>query len=467
MIIIVLFAGLFVLLIAITVHRHKALEKLIVERTEDLYEANVSLKNEHAMLESMLNDKSFLVEIASALNSTSSTYDELVIILDLLYHKMKISHLIILDRNEDIENQFASVLLITKHGVKEIADDCNSFPMRILDFLEEEKSFFCSETDKLEVEENNFFYTHGMQSVCFFPALRLNTGLVGLYGFGKEERDGWNNDQFEILKAVSSMLFNAWRSYRDFHGRLAAEQKRTEAVKLAEKSVRMASIGVIAAGITHEINQPLNDIKITADSILMWNAKNKSLLPKNFHRWLDSISGSVNRISEIIEQMRTYWSSPEELIFSPIELNVSIHHAVSLVEQQLKAHNIKLTIEERDKSLIIDGNQINLEQIVLNLVVNAIQALDSIDSSEKNILLKIKRSGKQAVLEVIDNGPGLTETKMQRLFDPFYTTKKSQQGMGLGLAIVKRFVDGFGGDITTQIVETGGAHFIVTVPLSS
>ncbi len=465
--IIIIFSALLItLLIAYVIYRHRVLEKLVADRTKDLLEANVSLKNEHVMLQSMLKDKSFLVEIASTLNTTSSTYEELLVVLDLLYRRMKISHLIILEREIEIVNRPASVFLISKHGVKELTDECN-FPMRILDVLEEEKTYYCDEIDRLGDEEVNFFYTHGMRSVCIFPSFRLDAGLVGTYCFGKEEEGGLCNEQIELLKAVSSMLLNAWWSYKEFHARLAAERKQTEAVKLAEKSVRMASIGVIAAGITHEINQPLNAIKITADRVLMWNAKNEQLLPRNYRRWLDSISGGVTRISEIIEQMRTYWVPPEEPKIAPLDLNAAVKNAITLVEQQLKAHHIELAIEERDKSLIVNGNQINLEQIVLNLVVNAIHALDSMDSSEKNILLKIKRSGEQAVFEVIDNGPGLTETDMQKLFDPFYTTRKPQQGMGLGLAIVKRFVDGFGGDVTTQIAETGGAHFIVTIPLSS
>src|SRR3989339_1984656 len=229
----------------------------------------------------------------------------------------------------------------------------------------------------------------------------------------------------------------------------------------------MASIGVIAAGITHEISQPLNDIKIAADSVLIWNENNSRLLPDNFRRWLESISGNVNRISEIIEQMRTYWSSPTELSFSPLELNASIRHAITLVDHQLKAHNITLKIEESDTSLVIEGNKVNLEQVILNLVVNAIHALDTVDKLEKIIEIKINRLKSQAVIEVIDNGPGFPGINVQKLFDPFYSTKKPQLGMGLGLAIVKRFVEGFGGSVSARNIESGGAYFTVTIPLSS
>ena len=453
------------ILIAYAIHRYFVLEKLMVDRTKNLTEVNLSLQEEHAKLVSMLNDKSFLVEIASTLNSTASTYDEIVKILSLLNRKMQISHLIITGENDEGDSPLSSIYLITSKGVRDITDECSNFPMSLLTQLKTREYITCAQTDKLEHGENNFFYANGIKSVCVYPSWRFKVGMIGLVGFGRPNRNDWGQDEVEMLKAVTGMLLNAWMSYREFYARLAAEKKQTEAVKLAEKSVRMASIGVIAAGITHEINQPLNDIKIAADSVLIWNKSNSGFLPDNYRRWLDSISSNVNRISEIIEQMRTYWSSPEELVFNPLDVNEAVRHAVTLVDQQLKAHNIILKIEDSAPSLVIEGNRVNFEQVILNLVVNAIHALDTVDIPEKIIEISIDSADEQAMIIIKDNGPGLPVKNMQKIFDPFYTTRNPRQGMGLGLAIVKRFIDGFGGDIQAGNCEFGGACFKITIPL--
>lgn len=455
--------GLIALLLAYALYCRSILKKQAAQKARDLHEASISMKKQRAML----SDKSFLVEIASTLNSISSTYDEITKILGAMDRKMGINQLVIMALDDGVDRPFTSVYRFTRQGVSDISRYFNYFPEGILDYLEYKEFFSCSETARLEYGEQNCFHVYGMRSVCVFPAFRLKAGVIGLFAYGCGIQKQWEAEETEMLQAISGMLFNAWKSYEEFHRRLAAEKKQTEAVKIAEESARMASIGVIAAGITHEINQPLNDIKMTADSILIWNAKNQGLLPAHFHRWLDTISGNVNRISEIIEQMRNYWCSPDQAVFVPLVVSDAVCHAVALIDQQLKAHGITLTIAELDKALVIEGRQVNLEQVILNLVVNAMHALESVENEEKNILIKIRRHDHQAIVEVIDNGPGLPETDLQKLFDPFYSTRTPYQGMGLGLAIVKRFIESMGGSVAASNNDNGGAHFHLAIPLSS
>ena len=223
--------------------------------------------------------------------------------------------------------------------------------------------------------------------------------------------------------------------------------------------------GVIAAGITHEINQPLNDIKVTADSVLMWDRNNKGILPEEFSPWLKSISGSVNRISGIIKYMRAQWVTPGQSGNERVNLVNSVRTAIFLLGNQLETHGVELTVEQSGDSLTVIGNKINLEQIVLNLVVNAMHALEDKGGTSKKITVTVGENNGNAFIRVADNGPGLENEKLDKLFDPFYTTKKALDGMGLGLAIVKRFTEGFGGRVRAENNPGGGACFVVNLPL--
>ena len=465
--VILILAGVMIAaLISYALHLNLKLEKQVAQRTRDLRETHDSLQKEHALMESNLRDKSFLVEIAATLNSTSSTYEEIVQIMGALNEKMGVNQLLIVTLEKEEATPLSAIIRITPWGLSDFTQECEKFPLGILEKLDDIEYFISSDTSELEYGEQNCFYTSGMRSLCIYPAYRLKSGMTGLFVFGSDNPQKWRRDETEMLLAISGMLVNAWASYREFHGRLAAEKKHTEAVKIAEKSSRMASIGVIAAGITHEINQPLNDIKLSADSVRIWNSQNKGLLPDNFCRWLDSISKNVNRITQIIDQMRSYWSLPDQTSFTLTNLNSAVRHAISLVDQQLKAHLITLKVEEAEESLEILGNKINVEQIVLNLVVNAMHALDTVEKDDKCIIIKISRDRDRAIVEVVDNGPGLPETDLQNLFDPFYSNRQPNQGMGLGLAIVKRFVEAMEGSVEANNNQSGGAHFYIVIPLS-
>jgi C4-dicarboxylate-specific signal transduction histidine kinase len=301
-------------------------------------------------------------------------------------------------------------------------------------------------------------------SLCALPVTKSGT-IKGIACFCRHDNYEWPAEDRELLGTAMNMIASAWERHSEFQARLQAEKKQYEALQIADKASRLASIGVIAAGITHEINQPLNDIKVTADSVMMWDKSNRGILPDEFSSWLQSISGSVNRITGIIKQMRTYWVTPGQSASEPVRLAEAVSSAVSLVGHQLDAHGVELRVVIESEELLVRGNKVNLEQIVLNLVVNAMHALDELDPPHKRVTVTVGRADDQAFIRVSDNGPGIDSEQVGKLFDPFYTTKKSLDGMGLGLAIVKRFTEGFGGRVFAENNPEGGACFTVRLPL--
>lgn len=253
---------------------------------------------------------------------------------------------------------------------------------------------------------------------------------------------------------------------QECEARQEAEKKHVQAVKHAERSTRLASIGVMAASITHEINQPLNAIKVTADSIQYWYKRNPGALPEPFTNQLDIISQSVQRIVEIIEHMRTFWVRPGTREISEVNVNKAIKNALSLTRQQLHAHGINEVIKMDIDPLSVKGNLVNIEQIIVNLVVNAVHALDQKRGKDKKIEITTFVDESFAVVVVRDNGPGLPTEDHNKLFDPFFSTNNNGEGMGLGLAIVKRYVDKFGGSVTAANHTEGGACFTLKFPLA-
>jgi signal transduction histidine kinase len=246
--------------------------------------------------------------------------------------------------------------------------------------------------------------------------------------------------------------------------RAEAEKKQINAVKHAERTARLASIGVMAASITHEINQPLNAIKVTADSIQYWHKRNPGLLPEIFTSQLGIISKSVKRIVEIIQHMRTFWVIPDAPEISDVNLNQAVKNALSLTRQQLHAHGIQEKFDVGSDPLQVKGNLVHFEQCIVNLVVNALHALDEKKQIHKAIEIRTLTQDKYAVLEICDNGPGLPTEDSEKLFDPFFSTRNSGEGMGLGLAIVKRYIERYKGSITAANHPNGGARFTIKLP---
>jgi C4-dicarboxylate-specific signal transduction histidine kinase len=261
-----------------------------------------------------------------------------------------------------------------------------------------------------------------------------------------------NNDAVQV-----SMLDISDRRRIEQHKRFAlatlveAEKRKHETSILLDNSARIASIGVIAGGITHEINQPLNAIKMGADSILFWNKNNDMALPEMVFSLVTHISAAAKRIEEIILHMRSFWINREGRNDKTLNLNKAVDSAVALVRQRLRSKEINFSIVLHPEPLVIKANQVQLELIINNLIMNAYHALALIKDRKKKIDLRTIEDQDYAVLEVEDNGVGLPDVPNDKLFDPFFSTRQFQEGTGLGLAIVKMLCDRF--DVEIKVIR--------------
>jgi len=250
---------------------------------------------------------------------------------------------------------------------------------------------------------------------------------------------------------------------------------------------KLATLGELAAGITHELNQPLNVIRMAADSslILMEEGKTDGEFERN---QFERISAHAVRMANIISHMGTFSRREDDdgdhALIDPCE---SVTAAVSMVRDQYARDDVHIEINLPDSLSLVHGNPIRLEQVILNLLTNARDALvlDKVDP-ESGRTFKAARSGQiqisvryemhdigdpesrrsGIVIRIDDNGGGIPADDLERVFDPFFTTKRSGQGTGLGLAIGYNIVDSMGGRIAASNGPEG-ARFEVWLPVAS
>lgn len=252
---------------------------------------------------------------------------------------------------------------------------------------------------------------------------------------------------------------------QDITQRKRAEVAMLEAREQLARAERMASLGTMSAGIAHEINQPLNSLKVIADGMLYWHSRGKGQDLGKVMENVQKISAQASRIDEIIKHMRSFVRQETNISeFRPCNLNHAVEGSLSLLSSQMASHGIRLVKELQEELPYISGQPTRLEEVLINLVVNAIQSLDEVPQGDKEITCATWLEKERVILEVSDNGQGIGEENKHRIFDPFFTTKPVGVGMGLGLSIVHSIVSSMGGQINCIDNESGGATFRAEFP---
>lgn len=241
-----------------------------------------------------------------------------------------------------------------------------------------------------------------------------------------------------------------WSTVQDI-----SEKARLESDVL--RNSKLASIGVLAAGVAHEINNPLTIIKGFFDKL-----KKDYSDDVNFMKTAENIDKGIERIIQIVSGLSTVISfdSSQQIEFDLIKTVLDV---VSDFERNLKDDLVEFTLDvPKGLSFLIDGNEGKLYHSILNLLTNA---NDAVSANEKGIIsfsLMIENS--DAIIVVKDNGHGMNSEVQSQIFDPFFTTKKINEGKGIGLFIVFNYVKSLQGDISVKSVEGKGTEFTIRLP---
>ncbi|MBD3410601.1 MAG: PAS domain S-box protein, partial [Ignavibacteriales bacterium] len=246
--------------------------------------------------------------------------------------------------------------------------------------------------------------------------------------------------------------------------RLERERNEAEATRMMEKTARLISMGTLAAGVAHEINQPLNALKVMVDGMLFLHKRNPDVPMSELADKLAFVSDQAERIDKIVNHMRELVQSQKRIEKEKTDVVECLHAARSLLNAQMKEHDVEFVERVAEPTGKIEGFPTQIEQVFLNLLGNAVQALKSHEAMEKRIEASVVERGDQIVVVVADSGPGVPEDHLDQIFDPFFTTKLEEKGMGLGLAITQNIISAHGGSISVANKPEGGARFEIILP---
>jgi C4-dicarboxylate-specific signal transduction histidine kinase len=246
------------------------------------------------------------------------------------------------------------------------------------------------------------------------------------------------------------------------------ERKRvSEALREVEMELahanRVATMGQLTASIAHEVNQPIATARNNAAAALRFLSRHPPDLVE-VREALECVVNDTDRAGEIINGIRSHVKKvpPRSASF---DINDAINELIALARSEVVTKRV--TVQTRlAEGLSVQGDRVQLQQVILNLILNAVEAMSSVHDGPRELSISTEQSGAGEVLVAVrDSGPGLDPEHLERVFDSFYTTKPS--GMGLGLSICRSIIDAHGGRLWAAANEPKGAVFQFTLPAGS
>lgn len=246
------------------------------------------------------------------------------------------------------------------------------------------------------------------------------------------------------------------------------EKIRKQQEMLIQKS-KLESLGELAAGIAHEVNQPLGSIAMGLDNLQI-KLQSGEITEEYTKRKTDSLFKDIERIRSIIEHVRIFSRDQQNARIEPISISEVLHNSLTLISRQYENKGIELRIKYSSRNDVTLGNKFKLEQVILNLLSNARYAVleknkAGIKGYTKEIKIATFANRKACGLIIHDNGTGIPESIIDNIFDPFFTTKKEEMGTGLGLSIIYGIIKEMKGEIKAESKEGKFTRLVVTLPI--
>ncbi len=335
-----------------------------------------------------------------------------------------------------------------------------------------------------------------------FVILDVNQRAQDSYGYSREEllglpflQIGEDSDEelaqgLKNLAEDQSLLFTKKRHYRkggkpfyvninmsfaSYGERNVIMVSTTDITEVVEKETqliqagKMTTLGVMAAGMAHEINQPLNVIQVCADFFLKMLKRGQPIEDEDLRSMANDIVANVERAAGVIKHVRDF-ARQSELVHSKVNINNPIRDVFKVLGHQLKMHDINVTLDLESEIPDITAEHNRLEQVFINLVSNAIDAMDEKSNqadhqkSPKVLTIKSFVENDQVVVHVNDTGTGMSEEVKNKIFEPFFTTKKVGKGTGLGVSISYGIVKDYNGKIEIDSEIGIGTTFKLSFP---
>ena len=312
----------------------------------------------------------------------------------------------------------------------------------------------------------------------------IATSFLELFGDDEKDRiESKIRTSKEILNAKhinsegETIFVNIWISPSEFQSRKVLlvstvdVTERLEAELQLIQASKMATLGEMATGVAHELNQPLTVIK-TVSSFLMKKIRKEEPIKDDILQTLaEEMDNHVDRAAKIINHMRQFGRKSDTTV-EIVQINDVLKDAFNIFTQQFKLREIDVVWDLENDLPHIQAEPIRLEQVFINLLTNARDAIDEKwqiekpgDEDEKTINLHTYSNDEGVFFEICDAGVGISDTNLKKIFEPFFTTKKIGEGTGIGLSISYGIIQGFQGNIQVLSDPGEGTCFIVSFPL--
>jgi C4-dicarboxylate-specific signal transduction histidine kinase len=264
----------------------------------------------------------------------------------------------------------------------------------------------------------------------------------------------FSDKQIALMEAFADQAVIAIENVRLFE----AEKQRTIALAHAN---RVATMGHLGASITHEIKQPLSAVATHGNASLRWLTRNQPEI-EEAKRSVEAIIKATNRARDILDQVHRFVRK-ETPQADTLNIDDAILEVISLIRSEAVTNGVTVQTQLADHLPNIQGDRIQLQQVLLNLITNAIEAMSAVNEGPRELLISSASNAVDSVLVAVrDSGPGLTPESFDHLFQAFHTTKST--GMGMGLSICRSIVEAHGGRVWATANAPRGAIFQFTLP---
>ncbi len=367
--------------------------------------------------------------------------------------------------------------------------------------------------EKLEKSEKKYYtFFNNISNPAFvldaesLEILDCNQSVTAVYGFSKAEMIGQSyltlfadNDKERYIQRLKQsdmisqvkhrnkdnlrLYVDIWIAPFEYPGRkvflVTASDitKRLEAEQQLNQAGKMATLGEMATGVAHELNQPLTVIKTAGSFFLRKIQKQETINPDLFLKMAQKIDANVDRATKIINHMRQF-ARKSDIMTEPVEVNNVLEKALEMFSQQLKVRGIEVIAELQEALPLVQADPGRLEQVFVNLLINARHAIEDRDeqrssetggdaAQERTIRLITAADEEWVTIHVCDTGVGIPKAIRDKIFEPFFTTKEVGKGTGLGLSISYGIIKECRGDIRVEPNDGAGSCFVINLPIDS
>jgi two-component system C4-dicarboxylate transport sensor histidine kinase DctB len=300
--------------------------------------------------------------------------------------------------------------------------------------------------------------------VLLFLYLRQRQRSIRQRLQAKEQlQDAYNNLELMVAERTSRLARTTQSLSEEVEVRRQAEQQLHRTQNELFQAGKMAVLGQMSASITHELNQPLTALRTMSDNAVQLFERGRMEEAKHN---LKTISQIVARLGSITGKLKSF-ARKSNAELAPTSIHTAISNALVLVKRRMELEKVAFTlnISQADIYALCDSNR--LEQVLVNLMSNALDALFTLErSARRELCVSVTATPESVLIRVCDSGPGLSDEARARLFEPFFTTKPQGQGLGLGLAISEQIIRDFGGSLRAERASAG-ACFVIELKAAS